>query len=120
MKSVKVPNVIGDDTLTAIRKIKKTKLRPAVEKLVVNNQSPKAGKPVQIGSVITLTMEVGVEVPDVIGLRPRDARRIILEADLIPKFVGSSQGSIVSQEPEGGKFVARRSVVKVFLKRRDP
>jgi len=119
-----VPNVMGkpvDEAKTAI-KDKSLDVRVIGDGDVVTAQTPMAGQSIpRGGTVVITTREEGevplTTVPDVTGLSPREANRVLTGRHLNIRYAGSgyntAQGVSVSQTIPEGSSVAEGTVVTV-------
>ncbi len=119
-----VPNVMGkpvDEAKTAI-KDKSLDVRVIGDGDVVTAQTPMAGQSIPRGGTVVLTTREEGEVPlttvpDVTGLSPREANRVLTGKHLNIRYAGSgyntAQGVSVSQTIPEGSSVAEGTVVTV-------
>jgi serine/threonine-protein kinase len=132
VREVKVPNLIGMDKDNAIDIIRISKL--AVGKITeevsdsppgtVFSQSITADTLVPVGTAIDLLIAKPkmVSVPDVIGKKIKDARKIIGEAKLrVGKITkepsGELKDTVIKQSPEAGKNVSVRTAIDLVIAR---
>jgi beta-lactam-binding protein with PASTA domain len=87
---------------------------------IVFAQDPGAGRELEEGRVVTISVSTGpesVDVPNVVGLPVEQAQERLREADLRARPVGvlseEPRGTVVAQDPRAGEPAAPRSVVRI-------
>ncbi|MBI1331960.1 MAG: PASTA domain-containing protein [Armatimonadetes bacterium] len=133
-REVKVPNLKGVLTKTAMDQVKQLKLNLRVAGKESNERmeigkilrtSPAAGETIREGGTITVIESSGtrlVKVPDLKGMTADEAR-IALEAENLrldgkPSRIvdyDDAEGSIVKQVPDPGETVVRTSKVQIWI-----
>jgi hypothetical protein len=95
-----VPNVTGSTEPTAR----------------VASQSPRAGRPVPSGSLVTLVLTSAdiTTVPQVVGMTREEASDAVTQAGLVPVFTGRGF-EVESQSPGGGSSAPRGSTVTMRM-----
>ncbi|HXF98555.1 MAG TPA: PASTA domain-containing protein [Gaiellaceae bacterium] len=124
---VRVPDVSGSELAAARQALAAAGLRVRVrfreseeQEDVVLGQVPQAGGRIPRRSVVVLTVaraEERVRVPDVVGARLDEARRVLEEAGLRAEArrVGSEEpeGRVLRQSPAGGAEAERNAVLRL-------
>jgi serine/threonine-protein kinase len=125
---VSVPDVRNETQMNAEATLTSAGLRsievrrdeaPSPNEGTVTRQSPEPGKNVGMESRITLWVSPGlgsemVTVPDVRGLPPVDARRVLTQAGLWADPTRSVGGTITRQGPEAGDEVRAGTEVRIY------
>jgi beta-lactam-binding protein with PASTA domain len=115
-ESVPVPNVLG---LT----VNEARSRVAAAGLVlgttrrtgrVTDQRPVAQTLVSRESTVSVTLDLGVTVPNVLGLTVEQGRQAVEQAGLVLDTPDAA-GRIIGQRPRAGRSVARGRVVSVTV-----
>lgn len=117
--TVDVPNVVGETQREAIATLEQAGLDYKVDKQPseepegrVFEQNPTAGEQIEEGGTVTLLVSSGpkqVEVPELIGLKKKDAEEELAKADLelgdvTPLFSEEfAKGEVIDQDPAGGE-----------------
>jgi beta-lactam-binding protein with PASTA domain/predicted Ser/Thr protein kinase len=129
-RPVAVPFVEGQRLPIARRNIRDAGLRPVpvsrshetVPRGIVFRQEPSAGERIQRGNAVRLFVSSGkprVDVPDVVGAREADAISTLRAAGLVPNavdiFSDEPSGTVIAQDPKGGRSVVRGSTVRINI-----
>ncbi|SDC23425.1 Stk1 family PASTA domain-containing Ser/Thr kinase [Streptomyces prasinopilosus] len=131
-ETVKVPEVDGVALAEARSALKDAGLEPGmvtrefsedVAKGSVISTGPAGGTEVRTGSAVSLTVSKGrpVDVPDVTGEKPADARAALEEAGLEVEVAGErvtsghDAGRVARQSPEAGEEVVEGDTVTLTL-----
>jgi beta-lactam-binding protein with PASTA domain len=115
-ESVPVPNVLGL-TVNAARRIVGAAglvLGTARRTGRVTDQQPAAETLVSRESTVTVTLDTGVTVPNLLGLTVLEARQAAEQAGLVLDTPETS-GRVIGQRPRAGRSVARGRVVAVTV-----
>jgi eukaryotic-like serine/threonine-protein kinase len=126
-KPVAVPNVEGQEEALAANNIRDKDLEPHVvrqfsdtEEGRVFDQDPAAGETTDRGNTVTIYVSQGkrkVDVPNVVGLGVAEAVSRLkdagLEANPVDVFSDKSEGTVVAQDPAGGKRVVEDTRVRI-------
>jgi beta-lactam-binding protein with PASTA domain len=133
VKSVDVPRLIGLTLQEAAEVLKNNQLYAGFLRQAVSDknagevldQSPPEGTSVSIGSSVDITYSVQVQeefviVPDVIGLYPDDARKVLDEVGLQIRDIYSQksharEGTVVEQTPRSGEEVKKETPVVLVI-----
>lgn len=133
VQTVDVPRLIGLTLQDAAEVLKNNQLYAGSLKQAVSDksagevleQSPPEGTSVSIGSSVDIIYSVQAQdefviVPDVIGLYPDDARKILDEAGLLIRDIYSQmsdarEGSVVEQTPRSGEEVKKGTPVELII-----
>jgi beta-lactam-binding protein with PASTA domain len=115
---VAVPNVVGLSQESAEGELSDAGFQPAVQEQEseeaegeVISQDPAAGVELEEGATVTITVSTGIEtvnVPNVLGLRPGDAARLIRAEGLAPiqreadVTDPAQDGTVIDQRPAAG------------------
>jgi beta-lactam-binding protein with PASTA domain len=115
-ESVPVPNVLGLKVDAARRIVEAAGLVLGTPQHTgrVTDQQPGAETLVSRESTVTVTLDTGVTVPNLLGLTVEEARQAAGQAGLVldtPKATGRVSG----QRPRAGKSVARGKVVVITV-----
>jgi beta-lactam-binding protein with PASTA domain/tRNA A-37 threonylcarbamoyl transferase component Bud32 len=126
-KPVAVPNVEGQQEALAVNNIRDKDLEPNVvrqfsdtEEGRVFDQDPEAGETTDRGNTVTVYVSQGkrkVDVPNVVGLGVAEAVSRLkdagLEANPVDVFSDEREGTVVAQDPAGGKRVVEDTRVRI-------
>ncbi|MGH3645723.1 MAG: Stk1 family PASTA domain-containing Ser/Thr kinase [Micromonosporaceae bacterium] len=127
---ITVPDVKGKKTAAAVAEIERAGLKPKqqnyfdtkCEKGTVHTQNPPAGRTVDEGETVTLTICKGpqtITVPDVTTMNKDDAEKALTDADLKPKIVyrngSEDEDEVLSTDPRSGAKVEEGSTVTVYV-----
>jgi beta-lactam-binding protein with PASTA domain len=102
-----VPNVVGDDVPTALRKLRSFNLQPGLPRLpstalstgIVSAQSPNPGTSVPMASTVKLAIRAAlIDVPSVVGTKQSDGEWAITSRGL---RVGAISTSYSDEHPAG-------------------
>lgn len=129
---VQVPGLVGMASAEARQALEELDLRPTQRaeastqaQGTVIRQSPGAGTRVEQGSTVTLVVSTGpatLDVPDVVNLSEREARRSLEEAGFEVRVENRpgdpyEAGTVRSQRPAAGASRPRGSVVTIVVAR---
>jgi serine/threonine-protein kinase len=127
-----VPRVVGLESVAAEALIKEAGLTPrivaeefsaAIPKGHVTNQRPSRGTRAKIGSEVRLILSRGsdrLEAPNLAGLAPAQAQRILAETGLVLGPVTAihsdahARETIIAQHPAAGTSVTRGATVRLL------
>ncbi len=133
VQTVDVPRLIGLTLQDAAEVLKNNQLYAGSLKQAVSDksagevleQSPPEGTSVSIGSSVDITYSVQAQdefvmVPDVIGLYPDEARKVLYEAglqirDIYSQKSDAQEGTIVEQTPRSGEEVKKDTPVVLAI-----
>lgn len=123
--SVIVPGVVGESSLDAAASLRAagldmvvvTELGPEPLDTVVR-QEPTEGAEVREDTEVTVVVQVGVVLPDVVGLRLDDAaaalgKDVLVQA--VPQDSDQAAGTVLRMEPPGGTEVGVGSAVRLAV-----
>ena len=122
---VRVPSVVGDKTVVAVRSLQQRGFSVTTASVTSNkpngivvSQSPAAGASVAKGSTVAIRFSRGLaRVPTVLGQTRSAAVSVLKAAGLVPKTftVPSTQvkGTVVAQRPRGGTQVPQGTKVRL-------
>lgn len=115
-ESVPVPNVLGLNVNEARRRVEAAGLVLGTPRRTgrVIDQQPGAGTLVSRESTVTVTLDAGVTVPNLLGLTVEQARQAVEQAGLVLDSPDAA-GRIIGQRPRAGRSVARGRVVAVTV-----
>ena len=115
-ESVPVPNVLGLTVNEARRRVAAAGLVLGTARSTgrVTDQQPAAETLVSRESTVSVTLDVGVTVPNVLGLTVEQARQAVEQAGLVLETPDAT-GRIIGQRPRAGRSVARGRVVSVTV-----
>lgn len=138
-EGAEVPDVVGSPIAEATEKIEDAELMVRIEEVfsadveagLVIAQSPQAGKRVESGTEVALSVSRGpepaanIQVPDVVGRTQVDARTRLEQAGLTVRIVQTHHenvpaGKVIAQSPGGGSGVARGTAVAIVVSRGAP
>lgn len=129
---LEVPRVIGLDSVAAEALVTEVGLTPrviadefstAIPKGHVTRQRPAHGTRLKLGSEVRLIVSRGSDqlaAPDLSGLTPAQAGRVLAEAGLVPGPVTSihsdahRRDTIIAQEPPAGTTVTRGATIRLL------
>ena len=129
-RMVRVPDVVGMEEDDAVEELEVKGFEVEIERKRTNRpegqvtaQDPEAGERLEQGEVVVLTVSEGKRqstVPDLIGMSQEEAEAELEEARLRLGDVSSEnseedEGTIISQAPEPGEEVDRRSRVDIIV-----
>ncbi len=129
-QEIRVPNVVGMDQDEARETLEERGFAVAVERRnsgkprgEVVSQEPEGGERLEEGETVTIFVSEGraqTEVPDLIGLTQEEAEEEIEAArlrlgELTTESSDEEEGTVISQSPEPGSEVDRRSRVNLVI-----
>ena len=128
---VRVPDVVGQTEDAAVRELEGAGLDVRIRREFnrqfdqgeVFQQQPAAGRRIETGSPVTISVSRGVqqvEVPNVIGQSQDDAEATIADAglrvgDVGDEFSDQPEGTVIGQSPDPGTEVDRGSAVSITV-----
>jgi eukaryotic-like serine/threonine-protein kinase len=128
---VRVPDVVGQTEDAAVRELESAGLDIRIRREFnrqfdqgeVFQQQPAAGRRIETGSAVTISVSRGVqqvEVPNVIGQSQDDAEAAIADAglrvgDVGDEFSDQPEGTVIGQSPDPGTEVDRGSAVSITV-----
>jgi serine/threonine-protein kinase len=125
---VPVPDVTGESRDDAASDLADSQLRATESRVrsdkteigLVDNQSPKAGDVVRIGSTVNLFISKGVRIPDIVGLSQKSAEERLTRSGLVPKHretpsSTTPEGEVAKQNPAAGSDANPGAEVEVFV-----
>ena len=115
-ESVPVPNVLGLTVNGARRRVTAAGLVLGTARRTgrVTDQQPAAGTLVSRESTVSVTLDIGVTVPNLLGLTVEQARQAVEQAGLVLD-APDAEGRVIKQRPRAGRSVARGRVVAVTV-----
>jgi beta-lactam-binding protein with PASTA domain len=115
-ESVPVPNVLGLKVNAARRIVEAAGLVLGTSRQTgrVIDQQPAAETLVSRESTVTVTLDAGVTVPNLLGLTVAEARQAAEQAGLVLD-TPEAAGRVIGQRPRAGRSVARGKVVAVTV-----
>ncbi len=115
-RRIRVPNLVGLDVAEALERTddRGLVLDTQVDEGTITGQAPEAGTRVAVGTTVSVTVELGVTVPNLLGLSVQEARKVVdrvgLELDL-----SDGSGTVVEQDPRAGSTAKAGDLVLVSL-----
>lgn len=115
-ESVPVPNVLGLKVDEARRVVEAAGLVLGTSRSTgrVTDQQPAAQSLVSRESTVTVSLDTGVTVPNLLGLTVDEARQAAEQAGLVLD-TPTATGRVIGQRPRAGRSVARGKVVTVTV-----
>jgi beta-lactam-binding protein with PASTA domain len=115
-ESVPVPNVLGLKVDEARRIVEAAGLFLGTPRRTgrVTDQQPPAQTLVSRESTVTVTLDTGVTVPNLVGLTVQEARQAAEQAGLVLE-TPEAAGRVIGQRPRAGRSVPRGKVVAVTV-----
>lgn len=128
--SVTVPNVTGLTSEVAVVRLEGVGLDAEIDPVpnlatrnTVLEQDPVPDSVVDEGTTVTLSVSTGpalVEIPDVSGLTPKEARKRLEDQGLVVTLVNKAsdtvpKGSVIRTDPAAGTEISVGSTVKILV-----
>ena len=115
-ESVPVPNVLGLNVNSARRIVEAAGLVLGTTRRTgrVSDQQPAAETLVSRESTVTVTLDAGVTVPNLLGLTVEEARQATEQAGLVLD-TPEAAGRVIGQRPRAGRSVTRGRVVTITV-----